>query len=225
MKKDVYEANIMLPKLDLVTFTWGNVSEIDRELEVIVIKPSGVEYDDMKKEDMVVTDLEGVVIEGSLKPSSDLATHVELYKAFPDIKAVVHTHSTHATAYAQAKVPIACLGTTHADTFYGTVPCTQLLSDEEILNDYEKNTGLLITRTFIDNNIDPNSIPGVLVASHGPFVWGKNAKDAVYNAKVLEEVAKINILSNTINPTQSVSNTLLDKHYLRKHGKGAYYGQ
>lgn len=221
----VYEANILLPKLDLVTFTWGNVSEIDRDLGIIVIKPSGVEYDVMKLEDMVVVDLDGNVIGGTLKPSSDLATHVELYKAFPNIRAVVHTHSTHATAYAQAKTSIECLGTTHADTFYGTVPITRLLTQEEIKDDYERNTGILIAQTFSENNIDPDAIPGVLVASHGPFVWGKSAVEAVQNAKVLEEVAKMNILTNSISKTEPVQDDLLDKHYLRKHGKGAYYGQ
>lgn len=222
----VYKANLLLPQYGLITFTWGNVSEIDREAGIIVIKPSGVEYDVMKAKDMVITDLNGNVLEGSLNPSSDLPTHVELYKAFPDIKAVVHTHSTFATAHAQAHKEILCLGTTHADTFYGTVPCTRLLTTEEIKNDYEKNTGLIIREYFEENNLNPNQIPAILVASHGPFVWGDDALSAVHNAKVLEEVAKMNLLTETlIGKTESIQDELLDKHYLRKHGEDAYYGQ
>ena len=187
LKEEVLEANLLLPKYNLVTFTWGNVSGIDREKGLLVIKPSGVEYEEMKAEDMVVVDLEGNVVEGRLRPSSDTPTHIELYKAFPDIKGVVHTHSRMATSFAEAGLPIRPFGTTHADYFYGEIPCTRSLRKEEIEKDYEKNTGLVIKETFSER--DPEAIPGVLVKNHGPFTWGKNPKNAVHNAAVLEEVA------------------------------------
>ena len=222
----VLNANLMLPKYDLVTFTWGNVSEIDRELGIIVIKASGVEYSIMNEAHMVVTDLEGTVLEGTLNPSSDLPTHVELYKEFPDIKGIVHTHSTFATSFAQANMNLKCMGTTHADNFYGDVFCSREMTDEEITTDYEKNTGVVIAEEFKKRNIKAVDLPGVLVANHGPFVWGKDALDAVHNAKVLEEVAKMNYYALTLNDSAgSIQKELLDKHYLRKHGANAYYGQ
>ncbi|MBR6085294.1 MAG: L-ribulose-5-phosphate 4-epimerase [Spirochaetales bacterium] len=224
LKEEVLKANLLLPKHDLVTFTWGNVSAIDRPSGLIVIKPSGVEYDEMKASDMVVVDLNGNVVEGKLRPSSDTPTHIELYKAFPDIGGVVHTHSRWATSFAQAGCEISPMGTTHADYFYGPIPCTRSLSDEEIKGQYEKNTGLVIIETFRD--IDPNAVPGVLVRNHGPFAWGKDAANAVHNAVVLEEVAFMNYHAMTLKPkAPCVSQTLLDKHYYRKHGKNAYYGQ
>ncbi len=224
LKEEVLKANLLLPKHDLVTFTWGNVSAIDRPSGLIVIKPSGVEYDEMKASDMVVVDLEGNVVEGKLRPSSDTPTHIELYKAFPDIGGVVHTHSRWATSFAQAGCEISPMGTTHADYFYGPIPCTRSLSDEEIKGQYEKNTGLVIIETFRD--IDPNAVPGVLVRNHGPFAWGKDAANAVHNAVVMEEVAFMNYHAMTLKPkAPCVSQTLLDKHYYRKHGKNAYYGQ
>lgn len=224
LKETVLQANLALPKHNLVVFTWGNVSAIDRDLGVIVIKPSGVDYDVMTAEDMVVLDLDGNVIEGRLKPSSDTPTHVELYKAFPQCGGIVHTHSRWATIFAQAQSELSALGTTHADYFYGTVPCTRLLTPAEIQTDYEKNTGLVIIETFKDK--DPQAIPGVVVASHGPFTWGKDAMEAVHNAVVLEEIAMMNWHVQTLNPKiKSMSKTLLDKHFLRKHGKNAYYGQ
>jgi len=222
----VLKANLLLPKYDLVTFTWGNVSEIDRELEIIVIKASGVDYEIMGTEHMVITDLEGNVLEGTLNPSSDLATHVELYRAFPDINGVVHTHSTYATSFAQANMDMKCMGTTHADNFYGDVFCTRAMLKEEIETEYEKNTGLVIVEEFSKRNINSAHLPGVLVVNHGPFIWGKDALDAVHNAKVLEEVAKMNYYALTLNgDADSIQRELLDKHYLRKHGENAYYGQ
>ena len=224
LKETVLQANLALPKHNLVVFTWGNVSAIDRDLGVIVIKPSGVDYDVMTAEDMVVLDLDGNVIEGRLKPSSDTPTHVELYKAFPQCGGIVHTHSRWATIFAQAQNELSALGTTHADYFYGTVPCTRLLTPAEIKTDYEKNTGLVIIETFKDK--DPQAVPGVVVASHGPFTWGKDAMEAVHNAVVLEEIAMMNWHVQILNPKiKSMSKTLLDKHFLRKHGKNAYYGQ
>jgi len=222
----VLKANLLLPKYDLVSFTWGNVSEIDRELGIIVIKASGVEYDIMNEKHMVVTDLKGNVLEGTLNPSSDLPTHVELYNSFPDIKAVVHTHSTFATSFAQANIDLNCMGTTHADNFYGSVFCTRLMTISEIEGDYEKNTGLVIAEEFGKRGINAIHLPGVLVANHGPFIWGKDAVDAVCKAKVLEEVAKMNYYALTLNASAgSIQKELLDKHYLRKHGENAYYGQ
>lgn len=227
LKKEVFEANMALPKYGLVTFTWGNVSGIDRESGLVVIKPSGVEYDSMKVEDMVVVDLEGNVVEGHLKPSSDTATHIELYKAFKDIGGIVHTHSRWATTFAQSGRGIPALGTTHADYFYGEIPVTRKMTKEEIEGAYEKETGTVIIECFNDKNINPNDVPGVVVYSHGPFTWGTNAKGAVHNSVVLEEVSfmawhNLSLSGNTI---PSMQQELLDKHYLRKHGKNAYYGQ
>lgn len=224
LKKRVLEANLLLPKYDLVKFTWGNVSEIDREHNVVAIKPSGVEYDVMTVDDIVVTNLEGKVVDGRLKPSSDLATHLELYKAFSNIGGITHTHSSWATIWAQAGLNVPPLGTTHGDYFYGEVPCTRLMTDEEIKSDYEKNTGLVIAETFKD--IDPLKMPGVLVHSHGPFSFGKDAMESVHNAAVLEELSKMAFYTRNLNPKiPNMQNTLLDKHFLRKHGSGAYYGQ
>ncbi len=224
LKEEVLRANLLLPKYNLVTFTWGNVSAIDRESGLVVIKPSGVEYDGMKASDMVVVDLNGKVVEGNLRPSSDTPTHIELYKAFPNIGGVVHTHSRWATSFAQAGCAIAPMGTTHADYFYGPIPCTRSLSDDEIKGEYEKNTGLVIIETFRD--IDPDAVPGVLVRNHGPFAWGTSADNAVHNAVVMEEVAFMNYHAVTLrNDAPCVSQGLLDKHYYRKHGKNAYYGQ
>jgi L-ribulose-5-phosphate 4-epimerase len=224
LKQEVFEANLMLPKHGLVIFTWGNVSGIDREKGLIAIKPSGVEYSDMKAEDMVLLDLDGNVVEGKLNPSSDTPTHLELYKTFPDIGGVVHTHSRWATIFAQAGRGIPALGTTHADYFYGEIPCTRKLTDKEIAADYEKETGTVIAERF--KGLDANAVPAVLVYSHGPFAWGKNAAKAVENAVVLEELAFMawhNLaLESGLPPMQR---ELLDKHYLRKHGANAYYGQ
>lgn len=226
LKKEVFEANLSLVTYNLVTFTWGNVSAFDEESKLLVIKPSGVDYDIMKESDMVVVDLEGNVVEGDLKPSSDLWTHIELYKAYPQIKAVVHTHSSYATTFAQARIDIPAFGTTHADYFYGSIPCTRLMSEEEIKGHYEKETGKVIIETLQNRNLSPDEISAVLVASHGPFGWGKTAKKAVENAVVLEEVAKMALRNLMLNPNlDSMQQTLLDKHYLRKHGANAYYGQ
>ena len=226
LKKEVYEANMQLPKLNLVTFTWGNVSGIDREKGLIVIKPSGVEYENMKVEDMVVVDLEGKVVEGELNPSSDTPTHIELYKKFPNIGGVVHTHSTHATIWAQSGRDIKAYGTTHGDYFYGPIPCTRKMTPEEIGGEYEKDTGTVIIETFEKRGIDPDSVPAVLVNSHGPFTWGKNPHDAVHNSVVLEELARMAMYTEQINKDiQPMQQELLDKHFLRKHGVNAYYGQ
>ncbi len=226
LKQEVLEANLLLPKSGLVVFTWGNVSAIDREKGIIAIKPSGVEYDALKAEDIVLVDLSGKVVEGRYKPSSDTDTHLELYRSFPDIKGVVHTHSRWATIYAQAKRGIPAYGTTHGDYFYGEIPCTRLMTPKEIQGDYELNTGIVIVETFKKQNIDPNFVSGVVVASHGPFTWGKSALDAVHQAVVMEEVAMmawhVQMMNPEITPMQQV---LLDKHFLRKHGKNAYYGQ
>lgn len=226
LKQDVFEANLELVKQGLVIYTWGNVSGIDETRNYVVIKPSGVSYETMKASDMVVVDLQGRVVEGEKKPSSDTPTHVELYKAFPSIKGVVHTHSEWATSFAQATTSIPAFGTTHADYFYGAIPCTRDLNDAEIQTEYEKNTGLVILETIASRNLEVMSVPGILVGHHGPFAWGTSPIDAVHNAKVLEEVAKMAAHTKQINPGASqVSKTLLDKHYLRKHGPGAYYGQ
>jgi L-ribulose-5-phosphate 4-epimerase len=226
LKKIVCEANLELPKYGLVTFTWGNVSAIDRETGLVVIKPSGVDYDGMQPEDMVVVDLDGKVVEGKYKPSSDTPTHVALYKAFPALGGIVHTHSRWATTFAQAKMDIPALGTTHGDYFYGSIPCTRLMTPAEIAGEYEKETGNVIIETFRARNVDAAQVPAVLVASHGPFAWGKNAKDAVHNAVVLEEVAFMALNAMQLNPgLGAMQQELLDKHYLRKHGKHAYYGQ
>lgn len=224
LKERVLRANLELPKYGLVTFTWGNVSAIDRETGLVVIKPSGVEYDVMKADDMVVIDLDGNVVEGKCRPSSDTPTHLELYKAFPEVGGIVHTHSRHATSFAQAGKGIIPLGTTHADYFYGEIPCTRAMTPEEIGGEYEKETGTVIIEAFRD--IDPMTIPAVLVKSHGPFAWGKDEKEAVHNAVVLEETAYMNIYSHLLNPdVQMMQKELLARHYLRKHGKNAYYGQ
>lgn len=224
LKYKVWEANRQLPEYGLVTFTWGNVSGIDREQGMFVIKPSGVSYDELRPDQMVIVDLDGNVIEGDLNPSSDTPTHLELYKAFPKCGAIVHTHSEWATSFAQARKPIPPFGTTHADYFYGEIPATRLMTREEIENDYEKNTGLVIAETF--KNRDPEAIPAVLVSNHGPFAWGTNPFDAVHNAVVLEEVAKMALRSMTLTPGLApISQAILDKHYNRKHGKDAYYGQ
>ena len=226
LKEKVLKANLDLPKYGLVTFTWGNVSEIDRESGLIVIKPSGVEYDEMKAEHMVVVDLEGNVVEGNLRPSSDTPTHIELYKAFPEIGGVVHTHSSYATSWAQAGRSIPCYGTTHADYIYGEVPCVRCLTREEIEDAYETNTGKLIVEEFKRMDKDPIAVPAVLCKNHGPFAWGKDAHEAVHNAVVLEEVAKMAYRAETINPRiQPAPQELQDKHYYRKHGANAYYGQ
>ncbi|MDQ0256773.1 L-ribulose-5-phosphate 4-epimerase [Evansella vedderi] len=226
LKEDVFKANLALPKHGLVTFTWGNVSGIDREKGLVVIKPSGVEYFEMRSRDMVVVDLDGNVVEGDLKPSSDTATHLVLYKQFPEIGGIVHTHSTVATSWAQAGKPIPAFGTTQADYFYGEIPCTRPMTEEEIKGEYELETGNVIVETFKSLNIDPNQVPGALVYSHAPFAWGKDANDAVHNAVVLEQVATMAWKTLTINPeTPPMDQTLLDRHYLRKHGANAYYGQ
>ncbi len=224
LKKEVWAANLDLPKYGLVTFTWGNVSGIDREKGLFVIKPSGVEYDKLKPEDMVVMDLDGNKVEGDLNPSSDTPTHLELYKAFPECGGIVHTHSEWATSFAQAGKPIPAFGTTHADYFYGEIPVTRLMTKEEIEGEYEKNTGTVIIETFKD--LDPVAVPGVLVNNHGPFAWGTDAHNAVHNAVVMDEVAKMALRSMQLTPgLPQISQYILDKHYLRKHGANAYYGQ
>lgn len=224
--KEVLEANLLLPKYGLVVFTWGNVSAVDRDRGLVVIKPSGVSYKIMDVEHMVVVDLDGNVVSGDHKPSSDTVTHLEIYKAFPGIGGIVHTHSKMATSWAQACRPIPALGTTHADYFYGEIPCTRKLNSDEIKDDYERNTGRVIVETFTNRRIDPLQVPGVLTAAHGPFAWGVNAADAVHNAVVMEECAEMAMNALLINPgVQSVEKELLDKHYLRKHGSKAYYGQ
>lgn len=224
LKQRVYEANMLLPKYGLVTFTWGNVSEIDRETGYFAIKPSGVDYEKLHPEDVVLVDLNGKVVEGEYNPSSDTATHVELYKAFPNIGGVVHTHSPWATSWAQAGRGIPCYGTTHADYLYGTVPCVRNLTQEE-LKEYEMNTGKLIVTEGFKNN-DYEAMPAVLCKNHGPFTWGKDGKTAVHNAVVLEEVAKMAAICEMINPkVDKAPQELMDKHYYRKHGANAYYGQ
>lgn len=227
LKEEVLAANLDLPKYGLVVFTWGNVSAIDRERNVVVIKPSGVDYTVMKADDMVVVDLAtGKVVEGTKKPSSDTPTHLELYRAFPEIGGVVHTHSRHAVIWAQSGKDLPAYGTTQADYFYGTVPCTRLMTPAEIQGEYEKETGLVIVETFKERNLDPMAVPGVLTRSHGPFTWGKDAHNAVHNSVVLEEIAYMNLFTTLLNPqAPTIQQELLDKHYLRKHGKNAYYGQ
>ncbi|HBH6869905.1 L-ribulose-5-phosphate 4-epimerase [Serratia marcescens] len=226
LKRQVLAANLSLPAYGLVTFTWGNVSAIDRQSGLVVIKPSGIAYEAMTLEDLVVVDLEGKVREGHRKPSSDTATHLALYRAFADIGGVVHTHSRNATIWAQAGQPIPALGTTHADYFYGDIPCTRPMSEAEIAGDYEGETGKVIIETFKQAGRDPQQVPGVLVYSHGPFAWGKNAADAVHNAVVLEEVAIMAMATRQLAPAIApMQPELLDKHFLRKHGKHAYYGQ
>ncbi len=226
LKEQVFQANIDLVKHHLVIFTWGNVSAIDRNKGLVVIKPSGVEYDSMKIEDMVVLDMDGNIVDGTLKPSSDTPTHLVLYKKFPDIGGIVHTHSEWATSWAQAGRNIPAFGTTHADYFYGTIPCTRELTKKEIENAYEEETGNVIVETFNNLNIKATDIPGVVVNGHGPFSWGKDAGNAVHNAVVMEEVAKMAFRTLVLDPERRpIDNKLLDKHYLRKHGSNAYYGQ
>ena len=227
LKQQVLEANLALPAHHLVTFTWGNVSAIDRELGLVVIKPSGVEYEGMRAEDMAVVRLQdGAVVEGSKKPSSDTATHLALYRRFPGIGGIVHTHSRHATIWAQAGRDLPAWGTTHADYFYGSIPCTRPMTQEEIAGEYEHQTGEVIIKTFLERDIDPLQVPAVLVNSHGPFTWGKDAAEAVHNAVVLEECAYMGLFSAQLTPALgNMQSQLLDKHYLRKHGKTAYYGQ
>ncbi|MBE6898275.1 MAG: L-ribulose-5-phosphate 4-epimerase [Ruminococcaceae bacterium] len=226
LKQQVLEANLLLPKHGLITFTWGNVSGIDREKGLVVIKPSGVEYDDMCADDMVVVDLEGNVVEGHYKPSSDTPTHLALYKAFPTLGGVVHTHSRWATSFAQAGRGVPAMGTTQGDYFYGEIPCTRKMTPEEIAGQYELETGNVIIETFKQRNIDPAQVPAVLVHSHGPFTWGTDPFNAVHNAVVLEEVAFMDFHAMALTPNlPPMQQELLDKHYLRKHGPGAYYGQ
>lgn len=226
LKRQVYEANMELPKRRLITYTWGNVSGIDRAAGLFVIKPSGVGYDKLRPEDMVVLDLDGNIVEGKLRPSSDTPTHLELYKAFEELGGIVHTHSPQATAFAQAGMDIPLYGTTHADYFYGSIPCARSLTEEEIRGEYEVNTGKVIVETFQKRNINPVYTPGVLCQNHGPFTWGEDAGEAVHNAVVLEEVAKMALYTRLINPqVQPAPDCIRDKHFFRKHGENAYYGQ
>lgn len=226
LKEQVYLANMELSKRGLVTYTWGNVSGIDREKGLFVIKPSGVDYDLLKPDDMVVMDLQGNKVEGDLNPSSDTKTHLVLYNAFPGIGGIVHTHSPYAVAWAQAGEDLPCYGTTHADYFYGSVPCARHLTQEELDEDYERNTGITIVETFRERGIDPKAVPAVLCYSHGPFTWGKDADQAVYHSVVLEECAKMGIFTRVLNSHAAPApQRMLDKHYLRKHGPNAYYGQ
>ena len=224
LREEVLEANLALPKHGLVTFTWGNVSGIDRERGLMVIKPSGVSYEAMKLADMVVVDMDGTVQEGDLRPSSDTPTHLALYRHYAKLGGIVHTHSTHATGWAQAGRAIPAFGTTHADYFYGDIPCSRPLSEKEVSEAYELNTGAVIIETLGERN--PLEMPGILVSEHAPFAWGKTPDDAVHNAVVLEEVARMALFTVTLNPAQTpIAKHLLDKHYLRKHGSNAYYGQ
>lgn len=227
LKKEVLKANLLLPEYGLVTFTWGNVSAIDREKGIVAIKPSGVEYGEMKIDDIVLVDLEGNIIEGSLKPSSDLMTHLECYRSWPSIGGVVHTHSRWATSFAQAGKDIMALGTTQADYFHGAIPCTRLMREEEIHGAYEWETGKVIVETFKEKGLHADDVPGVLVQSHGPFAWGSNAEDAVHHAVVMEECAMMNAIATLLRNHQiePMQQALLDKHFKRKHGSGAYYGQ
>lgn len=226
LRQRVYAANMLLPKYGLVTFTWGNVSEADRAAGVFAIKPSGVSYEALKPEDIVVLDFAGHVVSGELNPSSDTKTHIELYNAFPAIGGIVHTHSPHAVGWAQAGLDIPCCGTTHADYFYGSIPCAGHLTQEEIDEDYERNTGISIVKTFVSRKIDPAYVPGVICASHGPFTWGRDADQAVYHAVVLEEVAKMAIYTKqACGEAKEAPQRYMDKHFMRKHGPDAYYGQ
>ena len=224
LKQQVFEANMDLPRYGLVTFTWGNVSAIDRQRGLVVIKPSGIAYESMTVDDMSVVDLQGHVVEGRWRPSSDTATHLALYRRYPDLGGVVHTHSTHATAWAQAGLAIPALGTTHADYFFGDIPCTRALSAQEVDEAYELNTGQVIIETLGEAN--PLHTPGIVVYQHGPFAWGKDAHEAVHNAVVMEEVARMAWIARGINPQlQPIDSWLMEKHFLRKHGPNAYYGQ
>lgn len=226
LKEKVYLANMELPKRGLVTYTWGNVSGIDREKGLFVIKPSGVEYDELKPSDMVVMDLQGNKVEGDMNPSSDTKTHLVLYNAFPQVGGIVHTHSPYAVAWAQAGEDLPCYGTTHADYFYGSIPCARHLTQAELDEDYEKNTGITIVETFKERGLDPMAVSAVLCFSHGPFTWGKDPAQAVYHSVVLEECAKMGLFTKMINPNAAPApQRMLDKHYMRKHGPNAYYGQ
>ena len=226
LKEKVYLANMELPKRGLVTYTWGNVSGIDREKGLFVIKPSGVEYDELKPSDMVVMDLQGNKVEGDMNPSSDTKTHLVLYNAFPQVGGIVHTHSPYAVAWAQAGEDLPCYGTTHADYFYGSIPCARHLTQAELDEDYEKNTGITIVETFKERGLDPMAVPAVLCFSHGPFTWGKDPAQAVYHSVVLEECAKMGLFTKVINPNAAPApQRMQNKHYMRKHGPNAYYGQ
>ncbi len=226
LREEVYRANMELPERGLVVYTWGNVSGIDREKGLVVIKPSGVEYDDLSPDNLVIVDMNCNVVEGKMNPSSDTKTHVELYKSFSEIGGIVHTHSPHAVGWAQAGKDIPCYGTTQADYFYGSVPCTRNLTAQEVDEDYELNTGKVIAETFAGRKLDPLAVPGVICKSHGPFTWGKNPAKAVYHAVVLEEVAKMAMYTVTVDRNaEPAPQYVLDKHYLRKHGPNAYYGQ
>ncbi len=224
LKEQVCKANLDLVKHGLVIFTWGNVSAIDREKGLVVIKPSGVDYDDMKASDMVVVDLDGNIVEGDLRPSSDTATHLEIYKAFPEVGGIVHTHSTYATAWAQAGKDIPNIGTTHADYFHRAIPCTGPMVEEQ-MGEYEKHTGTVIIDRFVKAGMNPMHTPGVLVRNHGPFAWGKDGDEAVHNAVVMEQVAKMAFVAFAVNPELTMNDLLIEKHYSRKHGANAYYGQ
>ncbi|WP_185234790.1 L-ribulose-5-phosphate 4-epimerase [Teredinibacter franksiae] len=224
LKREVYEANMELHTRNLVIYTWGNVSQIDRDASVIAIKPSGVPYEDLKPEHIVIVDMENTIVEGDMRPSSDTKTHTHLYRHFESIGGVTHTHSSYATAWAQAQMGIPCFGTTHADFAYGEVPCTAVMSDEQIQRDYEEETGVQITDAFAV--INPEEVPMVIVAGHAPFTWGSNAAKSVYHAVVLEEMAKMAYLTKTLDPSRApLKQAIIDKHYMRKHGKNAYYGQ
>lgn len=224
LKREVFEANMELNRRNLVVYTWGNVSQIDRSKGVIAIKPSGVAYEVMKPEDMVIVDLDNNIVEGNLRPSSDTKTHTHLYRHFETIGGITHTHSTYATAWAQTQQAIPCYGTTHADYAYGEIPCTAVMTDEQIERDYEEETGVQITDCF--KNLNPKEVPMVIVAGHAPFTWGKNAAEAVYHAVILEEIARMAYLTKTLQQnTPPLKQGIVDKHYLRKHGKNAYYGQ
>lgn len=226
LRRQVWAANRALPQRGLVLLTWGNVSGIDRASGLVVIKPSGVEYEELTPKNLVVVDLDGHLVEGTLRPSSDTATHLELYKAFPSVGGIVHTHSTYATAWAQTGQDLPCYGTTHADSFYGPVPCTRLLTASEVETDYEAHTGTVVAETFRTRGLDPMAVPGVLCACHGPFTWGSDPAQAVENAQILEEVARMALLTRQIDPDAAPApDYLVEKHYRRKHGPHAYYGQ
>jgi len=226
LKEEVFQANVDLPKHGLVKYTWGNVSAIDRDSGLFVIKPSGVTYEKMTAQDMVVVDLEGRVVEGELNPSSDTLTHAVLYKHYPQIGGIAHTHSTWATIWAQAGLDVQAMGTTHADTFYGSVPCARFLTEKEVNDGYEVETGKVIIETFEERGLDVLAVPGILLQGHGPFTWGKDAKSAVMNSVVLDEVSKMNFFTQKLNGlAEELPQRILDKHYLRKHGQNAYYGQ
>lgn len=226
IKKEVCDANLDLVAKGVVIYTWGNVSGISDDRKYMVIKPSGVDYDGMTADDMVVVDIEtGATVEGKWKPSSDTATHLELYRAFPDMKGIVHTHSTNAVAFAQAGMAIPALGTTHADYFYGDIPCTRELTEQEVMDAYEVNSGKVIIECINEMGYDPMAIPGIVIKNHGPFAWGKSPANAVYNAVVMEKVAEMNLKTLALNPNAEMKQYVLDKHYMRKHGKNAYYGQ